>query len=151
MNRFSIETEHLLKAAGWFEGRSVPDLVESWRAELETDDGFVLSPAARQVLNEFGGLHIQSRGAGIDCAKSDVNINPLLAIDEEDHFFSFTCLRGKQLFPLGEAELIHLFLAIDESRNIYLIMEFVLYVANTIEEALETMLLGKETRLLEEV
>jgi hypothetical protein len=150
MDRFSPETERLLRASGWFEGRTVPALVEAWRAELETPGGFALSPAARQVLSEFGGLHIQAKGAGIACARSDIDLNPLLAKCEEDRFSSFNCLQGKQLFPLGEADLGHLFVAIDGGGNVYLVMQFVVYVADSFDAALEVLLLGKKTKLLEE-
>lgn len=150
MDRFSPETERLLRASGWFEGRTVPTLVEAWRAEMETPGGFVLSSAASQVLSEFGGLHIQAQGAGIACARSDINLNPPLAKFEEDRFFSFQCLQNKQLFPLGEAHLGHLFVAIDEGGSVYLIMQLVLYVADTFDAALEVLLRGKEAKLLEE-
>jgi hypothetical protein len=150
MSRFSRETEHLLKLSGWFEGRAVLHLVELWQDELETLGGFNLSPTARQVLNEFGGLHILSEGAGIACARSDLNLIPLLAKGEEDRFLSFSCLKGKQLFLLGEAILGHVFVAIDESGKVFLIMDAVHYVADSFDAALENLLLGKGTQLLEE-
>ena len=150
MSRFSKETEHLLKASGWFEGRSVPHLVEAWRAELETPGGFTLSDVARRILNEFGGLHVLSEGAGFECARSDVDINPLLARSEEDRFFSFDCLKTRRIFPLGEAVSGHLFAAVDDSGHVYLVMDVVLHVADSFDAALENLLLGKGTRLLEE-
>jgi hypothetical protein len=150
MSRFSSETEYLLKASGWFEGRSMPTLVERWQTELERPNGFSMSRVARQVLNEFGGLHIWSQGTGSDCARSDIDINPLLGQYEESRFFSFTCLQGKQLFPLGEAVLGHLFVTIDQDGNVYLIMEFVIHLAKTFDAALENLLLGKQGMLLEE-
>src|SRR5688500_4587243 len=123
MRRFSSETEQLLKSAGWYEGRSVPALVESWQRELERADGFKLSQAALQVLEEFGGLHILSEGAGVACARADLDLNPSLAIFEEDRFFSFECLKGKEVFPLGEAIVGHAFAAIDQDCNVYLVMQ----------------------------
>ena len=150
MSRFSSETEQLLRSAGWYEGRSVPALVESWRMELERADGFRLSRAARQVLSEFGGLHILSEGAGVACARSDLDINPPLAKFEEDRFFSFDCLKGKEVFPLGEAIVGHVFAAIDQGCNVYLVMQQVHYVARGFEAALENLLLGHGTKFLEE-
>jgi hypothetical protein len=150
MNRFSNETEWLLRSAGWFEGRSVPDLVDYWQAKLESHAGFTLSPVARQVLNEFGGLHIMSKGAGLECARSDINLNPLLAEGEEDRFFTyFSCLNGKQLFPLGEAVLGHSFAAIDSTGEVFLIMDQVHYVAESFDLALESLLLGGRTVFLQ--
>ena len=78
-----------------------------------------MSSVARSVLKEFGGLHIKSEGPGVACARSDLEINPLLARGEEDRFFSFNCFRGKQLFPLGEAVVGHVFAAIDEDSTVY--------------------------------
>jgi hypothetical protein len=149
MGRFSNETEELLKASGWFDGRSVPDLVESWRTEVESRGAFALTPAAHRALNEFGGLHIKSEGAGIAWARTDIDINPTFAMFEDDRIFSFHCLQGKQLFPLGEASWGQYFAVIDECGKVYLVMEDVHYVADTFEAALETILLGKETRVLE--
>src|SRR5580765_5604611 len=119
MSRFSAQVEVLLKKSGWFEGRLVPALVGSWSVELESDDGFQLSPVARNVLTEFGGLHIKSEGPGEACARSDLNIDPLLVAGEEDRFLSFDCFRGKRMFPLGEAVVGHMFAAIDESGAVY--------------------------------
>ncbi|MGH9883125.1 MAG: SUKH-3 domain-containing protein, partial [Pyrinomonadaceae bacterium] len=96
--------------------------------------------AARQVLGEFGGLHILSEGAGVACARSDLNINPSLAKFEEDRFFSFYCLKGKAVFPLGEAIVGHFFAAIDEGCNVYLVMQEVRHVASSFEAALENLL-----------
>ena len=144
MSRFSSEVEQLLKAAGWYEGRSVSGLVETWRIELERPDGFRLSQVARQTLDEFGGLHILSEGTGVACARSDLHLNPLLAQFEEDRFFSFECFKGKEVFPLGEAILGHVFAAIDEESNVYLVMEEVQHVASSFERALENLLLGLE-------
>jgi len=150
MSRFSQEVDQLLKTAGWYEGRSVPGLVESWQKELERRGGFRLSQAARSALNEFGGLHILSKGTGVACARSDLHINPLLVSGEEDRFFSFECFQRKAVFPLGEAILGHVFAAIDEDTNVYLVMQEVHYVANSFEAALENLLLGLGTKLLEE-
>ena len=149
MRRFSSETEQLLKSAGWYEGRSVPALVESWQRELERADGFKLSQTARQVLVEFGGLHILSEGAGVACARSDLDVNPSLAMLEEDRFLSFDCLKGKEVFPLGEAIVGHVFVAIDESCNVYLVMEEVRHVSSSFDAALENLLLGLGTNFLE--
>ncbi|SRR6266404_1525009 len=151
MKRFSNETEWLLRSAGWFEGRSVPHLVDYWQAKLESNDGFTLSPVARQVLSEFGGLHIMSKGAGLESARSDINLNPLLAEAEEDRFFTyFSTLKGKQLFPLGEADRGHTFAAIDSSGVVFLIMDQAYYVAESFDTALESLLLGGRTVFLEE-
>jgi hypothetical protein len=116
---------------------------------LERVDGFKFSSAARQILDEFGGLHILSEGASVACARSDLHINPSLAKFEEDRFFSFDCLKGKEVFPIGEAILGHVFVAIDERSNVYLVMQEVHHVANSFEAALENLLLGLGTKFLE--
>lgn len=149
MNRFSAEVEVLLKKSGWFEGRSVPALVASWSVELESDGGFQLSRVARDVLTEFGGLHIKSEGPGEACARSDLNLDPLLALCEEDRFLSFGCFKGKRLFPLGEAFVGHVFAAIDESGAVYLVMEEVHSIGDSFDAALENLLLGLGFQLVE--
>lgn len=149
MSRFSGEIEQLLQAAGWYEGRSDPAQVEAWQKELERDDGFKLSQVARQVLDEFGGLHIVAEGAGAACARGDIDLNPSLAKFEEDRFLSFDCLKGKAVFPLGEAILGHVFAAIDDTGNVYLVMQEVHHVASSFDAALENILLGLGTKFLE--
>ena len=149
MSRFSVQTEALLKKSGWFEGRSVPDLVASWSVELESEGGFQSSPVARDILTEFGGLHIKSEGPGEACARSDLNIDPSLVAGEEDRFRSFDCFNGKRVFPIGEAIVGHVFAAIDESGTVYLVIEEVRHVADSFEAALEHLLRGLGSRLIE--
>ena len=149
MSRFSSETEQLLKRAGWFEGRCDSSQVEAWAQEMASLDGFKMTPIARSVLKEFGGLHIKSHGPGLECARSDIEINPLLAKCEEDRFFAFSCFKGKQVFPLGEAVVGHMFAAIDEDGKVYLVMQEVQWVANSFDAALETLLLGMGSHVIE--
>jgi hypothetical protein len=149
MSRFSLETEQLLKRAGWFAGRCDSSQVEDWAHEMESPDGFKMSSVAKSVLKEFGGLHIKSDGPGLECARSDIELNPLLAKCEEDRFFSFSCFMGKQVFPLGEAVVGHMFAAIDEEGKVYLVMEEVQLVASSFDAALESLLLGMGSHVIE--
>jgi hypothetical protein len=149
MSRFSSETEQLLKRAGWFEGRCDSSQVEAWAHEMESPDGFKMSSVARSVLKEFGGLHIKPDGPGLECARSDIEINPLLAKCEEDRFFSFSCFQSKQVFPLGEAVVGHTFAAIDEEGKVHLVMQEVQLVANSFDAALESLLLGMRSHVIE--
>ena len=127
----------------------MPELVNAWSAQLESEKGFKLSLIAHDVLSEFGGLHIKSEGAGIDCARSDLNLDPSFVLGEEDRFLSFNCFRGKQVFPLGEAVGGYLFAAIDDHGVVYLVMEDVYYLADSFEAALEHLLLGLGSPLIE--
>jgi len=61
-----------LLAAGWFEGRNV-------LRSLSLPNEFALFPTAVETLSEFAGLHFGICGPGIDCATSDVRIDPNLA------------------------------------------------------------------------
>ena len=54
-NRYSQAVLQGLKLAGWHEGRCV-DVREY------TELGSVLFPSARDVLSEFGGLHVEQEG-----------------------------------------------------------------------------------------
>jgi hypothetical protein len=68
---FSSAVLEILRRAGWHEGRNVTAIVPPPQ--------FSLFPCAQDVLAEFGGLHIGECGAGVDCATSDVNLDPHLA------------------------------------------------------------------------
>ncbi len=137
MKRFSDETTRLLLEAGWFEGRDIID-------QYSILEGFTPFPAAAEVLREFGNLHIGSSGTGIDCARSDVEIDPSLIAGGEELIAEFEAKLGIKLTPLGEAQNGHLILIMNEQGRVFVswLFQDVFPYAKSFDRALETLLLG---------
>jgi len=140
---WSRETEAVVARAGWHPGRSVADRVARWGSELATEGGFELFPAASSALGEFGGLEFAASGAGVDFARGNVNIDPSLAIGEEDRFRELETRHGLKLFPLGEAYDGNLFLGIDPSGRVYLIDDELTLAGASIYRAIENLISGR--------
>src|SRR5687767_13564492 len=101
--RFSAKAENTLRRAGWYPGRSVPDLVASWKATLLRSDGFEMFPCAEKALLEFGGLKISEQGPGITCSREPFEVDPSLVMYERDRLNEFVPALNTRLYPLGEA------------------------------------------------
>lgn len=140
MNISSIE--HTLRNAGWHEGRAVRGRVARWRAEL-APEGFRLHAAAERILLEFGGLRVGSADRGRERATSKLDLDPSLALGEHDRLHEyFDELRGRNLFPLGEVDDGHGFLAMAEDGEVFLLMDAIYDAWPSFEIALPALLLG---------
>jgi hypothetical protein len=140
MNLSAIE--HTLRNAGWREGRDVRELVTHWSAEL-APEGFRLHAAAERVLLEFGGLRVGSSGTGRERATSRLVLDPSLALGEHDRLHEyFDELRGRDVFPLGEVDGGHAFLAMAEDGEVFLLMDAIYDAWPSFESALPALLLG---------
>jgi hypothetical protein len=127
-----------LGRAGWAEDRHVADEVLRWdRALLE--EGFAMHPAARQALTRFGGLRLRQRGLGETMPIGDIDLDPLLALGERDRFEVHEAVIGTRLYPLGG----HYFLAIATDGNVFTLMEDIVLVGASIEEALDNLVAGR--------
>jgi SUKH-3 immunity protein len=139
--RFPQAVYDVLVEAGWAPGRRVPDdQLQAWSEQLE---GFPLFESAERVLREFGGLSVDQEGPGLTSAREPFEIDPLLALHEEDRFELYRDEYGVQLYPLGEAGSGHGFLAIDPAGRTYFAMGDLRLVAETFDGALEALVLGK--------
>jgi len=143
--RFSEFTEKILLNAGWFENRNCKENLKEWKDELKkSDPDFEIFLKVEVALLEFGEIHIKQRESGIDFARETLEINPLLCVGESDRFADFESEIGEKLYPLGEGGGNHFFIAIAESGKIYGLMMEILLIANTFDEALENLILGKK-------
>lgn len=140
--RFDDRVLAVLTAAGWYEGRKSKNVVSDARVGLETNGGFEMFPAAEATLLEFGGLRVNQSGPGITCARAPFDLNPLLAVLCEDIFDEFARFLEQRLFPLGEAFGGHMFLAIAESGEIFVLMDEILRVGDDIDSALRNLIIG---------
>jgi hypothetical protein len=132
--RFSISVERILRESGWFVNRHKaldPSLSDSFEA-------------ASIVLEEFYGLHFGHCGAGIECATSDVNIDPRLGEHLADELRSIEQTMGVRLCSLGEVHRGHGYLVIDDQGRTYLLSDNLEPFATSFPEALEKLLLGRK-------
>jgi hypothetical protein len=141
MARFSSQTSAFLKSAGWFDGRRDGTAVQMGVA-IASDGGFAMSEAATRVLLEFGALHIGTQAPGERCARSSIDLTPTLAEGEEDRFSMWRHDRRPKLFPLGEIDGGHAFLALDPDGWVYAVGDEYWRISSTFDEALEVLMRG---------
>jgi hypothetical protein len=144
--RLGAQAAKALESAGWFPGRRIYDLVATWAAQLDRAGGFQMFPAAAQALNEFGGLRITQRGPGLECALESFDLVPTAALGEEDRFAEHARIIGSELYPLGEYASGCYFIAIDEHGRVFLLMDDLQYIAETLPIALDSLLTGRRSR-----
>lgn len=74
------------------------------------------------------------------------DLNPSLAMGEEDRFRRYEEAVSVPLYPLGEACGGHVFMAIAEDGRVFAIMDDLWHIADSIEEALESLVRGRNWR-----
>jgi hypothetical protein len=140
VDRFAMPVLDILRRAGWFEGRNIA---------VAPPPQFFLFPKANDVLAEFGGLHIGQCGSGIECATSDVQIEPSLATHLSSELNGAEQSLNVRLFPLGEVHRGHGYLIIDEYGRTYLLSDELSPFAPTFVRSLELLLLGMKANSAE--
>ncbi|MFD9565095.1 SUKH-3 domain-containing protein [Streptomyces sp. NPDC059994] len=135
---WSAEAEAVLRGAGWYPGRSVD--TTAWRVRLEAD-GFRIHAAAEEFLREFGGLMTAGGGSGITRAREPFELDPLLALGEDDRFGEWGEEIARCLFPLGELDHGHAFLGMDEQGELYVVADWLARFGR-MPQAMENLVLG---------
>lgn len=143
---WSAQTEAQMTTAGWHKGRRATQRVREWRRQLEKPHGFRMSSVAERVLEEFGGIRVESQGPGLECARGGFNLDPELVSGEEDRFGDFRDQVESDLFPLGEAYNGHAFLAIDGTGRVFLLGDTIQLLGTNIYDALDAILVGRLPR-----
>lgn len=139
MNRsnFFEEIREEVSRAGWFPGRAV-------LLQVTLPSGFVSSEAALRVLDEFGLLHIGSVGPGVDCARSDVLLDPNCADGLDECIKKEGEMLSLDFFPLGAAHRGHAIVMMSRDGVVFLYGEGgVVRVADDFFEALWRILTGR--------
>lgn len=134
---------NVLKSAGWHEGRRMRIEVLEWKAKLSSSSGFKMSQAAEDALLEFGKIKVELSGPGIDYSQTGFEMDPMLALGEEDRFAGFDSKNDLQLFPLGEVGEGQAFFGIAPNRKVYLVGDKIEFMGKDIFESLESLVLGK--------
>ena len=140
---FSDETSEVLRRAGWHENRRLADEVEGWSRQLSESDGFLMFPAARAALEEFGGLRLEPSGPGVDHARVSFELVPTLALGERDRFSLVEADLKEALYPLGEVGGGHAFLAVSTPGHVYLLTDELVEIGASVAEAIENLVLGR--------
>jgi len=122
MTRFSSQSESVLRQAGWYPGRQVPELVSMWKNHPSLADLEMFETAERFLL-EFGGITVTQSGPGENLARAPFKIDPTLAYHQSDLFKEFGRTVETRLYPLGEAADGWYYLAIGENGRVYYLME----------------------------
>lgn len=123
-----VQTERVLRSLGWFPGRC-DDRVDGWERQLAAQGNFVMHPAARSFLHEFGGL--ARRKTVPPAARAfTFDIDPTLASWEKDRFDTASFEVEDALYPAGEAINGHEFIAIGTDGHVYLVMDMVHHLAS---------------------
>lgn len=134
--RFSKQVEAILLRGGWFEGRTYA---------LRNYNAFPSKPfpAARRVLGEFGGLQFGESGAGIDFATCDFDMRPVWGDRRFKGWRKEESSIGRRLYKLGMVSRLNAYLLIDDAGAVYSLMDDLILIAPSFEEALESLLLGR--------
>jgi hypothetical protein len=143
---FSATTEEVLRRAGWSPGREDRKVLETSLRKLCEQGGFEPFEAALRVVREYGGLCVKASGPGVNFAKMSFEVDPTLAAGEEDRFADFERDLGVQLFPLGEIDGGHAFLAIADDGRTFSLMGALDFLGQTFEDAVEGMIQGRVPR-----
>ncbi|MFE0186579.1 SUKH-3 domain-containing protein [Streptomyces sp. NPDC058989] len=137
--RWTATTDRVLRAAGWYPGRSVP--TGTWEAILLEHDRFEIHDAARCFLTEFGGLAF-APGKPVEASSwMEFRFDPLLAKWDAEIFEVLGEQTGEpRLYPLGMANGRNQYLAMTPNGVIYRGMDYAELLANTPEGALRALI-----------
>ena len=139
--RFSPFVDRVLRRSGWFPGRSVEAEVKRWVSLLKGE--FTIFPTAFNVLCEFGGIEVIQDAEGIDFARESFRINPEAGIGEGLRFTNWSAELQTNIYPLGMAVAEHMYLAIAENGEVFLLMDELIRGGADIDNALESLILGR--------
>ncbi|MER6629712.1 SUKH-3 domain-containing protein [Streptomyces sp. NPDC000987] len=76
--RWPVETDRVLRAGGWYPGRSIP--TETWESLLLQTGDFEMHDAARRFLSEFGAVGMPYRDMSAPLRWAEFQLDPLLAL-----------------------------------------------------------------------
>ncbi|MFF3767746.1 SUKH-3 domain-containing protein, partial [Streptomyces sp. NPDC001922] len=134
--RWSTETERLLRKAGWRPGRSVP--TAEWERVLQEHDEFEIHPDAQRFLAEFGGLSVTEVIVGaITVVRSEVSFDPTLAQWDQEIFEVLSEQAGAELYPVGMTGNRNAYLGMTSAGTVYTGMDDAYFLAESGDQALE--------------
>ena len=135
--RWSEEADRVLRAGGWFPGRSVP--TETWESVLLQTGEFEIHDAARRFLAEFGAVGVPYRDPWDAMPWMEFSLDPLLAFWDEEIIDDLAEQAGVDLYPIGMRDRGNQYLAMAEDGSVYAGMDSVWLLAPTPDEALQRL------------
>ncbi|MFH8895048.1 SUKH-3 domain-containing protein [Streptomyces coeruleorubidus] len=135
--RWSEETDRVLRAGGWFPGRSVP--TETWESILLQTGEFEIHDAARRFLTEFGAVGAPHREPWDSMPWLEFSLDPLLAIWDAEIIEDLAERAGVYLYPIGMRDRGNQHLAMAEDGSVYAGMDDVWLLAATPDEAVQKL------------
>ncbi|MEU9157172.1 SUKH-3 domain-containing protein [Streptomyces sp. NPDC048417] len=135
--RWPALTDRVLRAGGWFPGRSVP--VTTWESILLETGEYEIHDAARRFLAEFGQVGIPYRSPLNTMPWTDFRLDPLLAMWDAEILDDLGEQAGTDLYPLGMVDRRNRYLAMAEDGAVYMGMDTVSLWAATPDEAVERL------------
>lgn len=135
--RWPAENGRVLRAAGWYPGRSIP--TGTWESVLHLHGEFEMHDAARRFLAEFGGVGIPFREPWDSMPWGEFRLDPLLALWDDEIFDDLSEQAGTYLYPIGMIDRRNQYLGIAEDGAVYVGMDSVALLAPTPDEAMQRL------------
>jgi hypothetical protein len=135
--RWPAETDRVLRAAGWYPGRSVP--TATWESILRQQGEFEMHEAAQRFLGEFGCVGIPYREPRDSMPWGEFRLDPLLAMWDDEILDDLSEQAGTYLYPVGMIDRTNQYLGVAEDGAVYVGMDSVRLLAATPDEALKEL------------
>ncbi|MEU0245889.1 SUKH-3 domain-containing protein [Streptomyces sp. NPDC006235] len=136
-SRWSEETDRVLRAGGWFPGRSVP--TETWESVLLQTGEFEIHDAARRFLSEFGAVGVSYREPWDSMPWMEFSLDPLPAFWDAEIIDDLAEQAGVDLYPIGMRDRGNQHLAMAEDGSVHAGMDSVWLLAPAPDEALQKL------------
>lgn len=117
---WTAQVEQVLRLCGWFPTRKVN--VDRWYYGLLDSDGLEMHSAAREFLEQFGGLHCELSGSGEKMACISFDLDPGLC-EGQGEMIRRICPNVGVLFPVGEVGGGNATLVLSEDSLLYMVFE----------------------------
>ncbi|MFE9772399.1 SUKH-3 domain-containing protein [Streptomyces sp. NPDC005931] len=131
------ETDRVLRAGGWFPGRSVA--TDTWESILLQTGEFELHEAARRFLAEFGALGVPHRDPWHSMPWREFSLDPLAAMWDAEIIDDLAEQADTELYPIGTCDRRNQYLAMAPDGAVYTGMDSVDLLAPTPDEALRRL------------
>lgn len=131
------QTDRVLRAAGWYPGRSLP--TDTWESLLTQTAAFRMHDAARRFLAEFGALAVPYRRPWESTPCIEFSLDPLSAFWDAEIIEDLAEQAGVALFPIGTRDRGNQYLAMAEDGAVYAGMDSVWLLAPTPDEAMQRL------------
>ncbi|MEU5098051.1 SUKH-3 domain-containing protein [Streptomyces sp. NPDC020996] len=136
--RWPEETDRVLRAGGWYPGRSIP--TETWESLLLQTGEFEMHDAARRFLAEFGAVSMPYRDVSAPMRWAEFQLDPLLALFDAEIIDDLAEQAGDDsLYPLGMRDRGNQYLAMAADGTVYAGMDSVWVLAPTPDEAVRKL------------